>query len=56
VVGRKGEFPMSDEVETGYEAGQDNVQVMGLDIHNPVFFISSILTVGFVIVVLMFQG
>jgi len=46
---------MSEVEKTDYEVGQDNVQVMGLDIHNPVFFISSVLTVAFVIVVLMFQ-
>ena len=27
--------------ETDYEIGQDNVDVMGLDIHNPVFFLSA---------------
>ncbi len=47
---------MTNLEETDYEVGQDNVQIMGLDIHNPVFFVSSILTVGFVILVLMFQG
>ena len=46
---------MSEVEKVDYEVGRDIVQVMGLDIHNPVFFISSILTVGFVIVVLMFQ-
>jgi len=46
---------MSSVDETDYEVGQDNVQVLGLDIHNPVFFISAVLTVGFVIFVLMFQ-
>tara|TARA_X000000950_G_scaffold225849_2_gene272492 strand:- start:48997 stop:50631 length:1635 start_codon:yes stop_codon:yes gene_type:complete len=29
------------EYETDYEIGQDNVEVMGLDIHNPVFFLSA---------------
>ena len=29
------------EYETEYEVGQDNVEVMGLDIHNPVFFLSA---------------
>ena len=46
---------MSEVEKVDYEVGQDNVQVMGLDIHNPVFFISSVLTVAFVIIVLMFQ-
>lgn len=39
----------------GLEPGQDNVQVMGLDIHNPVFFISAVVIVGFVIVTLIFR-
>jgi BCCT family betaine/carnitine transporter len=42
-------------VETDHEVGQDNIQVMGLDIHNPVFFVSAIVIVGFVIFALMFQ-
>ncbi len=46
---------MSNAVETDYKVGQDNIQIMGLDIHNPVFLISSVLIVAFVIFVLMFQ-
>ncbi len=42
----------SDLIETGYEIGQDNVQPQvgpfGLDIHNPVFFISGLSIVIFV--------
>jgi len=45
--------PTSLMIDTDYEAGQDNVQVMGLDIHNPVFFISAIVIVAFVILTLM---
>ena len=41
--------------ETDYEIGQDNIQVFGLDIHNPVFLISGITIVAFVIFTLMFQ-
>lgn len=41
-------------VDTDYEVGQDNVQVMGLDVHNPVFFISAIVIVAFVILTLLF--
>lgn len=44
-----------DDTEHNLEAGQDNVQVLGLDIHNPVFFISAIVIVGFVIVTLIFR-
>ena len=40
---------------TDYEVGQDNVKVMGLDVHNPVFFVSAVVIVAFVIVTLMFQ-
>ncbi len=39
----------------GLEPGQDNVQFMGLDIHNPVFAISGVLTVAFVIATLIFR-
>jgi len=42
-------------VDSDYEIGQDNVKPFGLDIHNPVFAISSIAIVAFVIVTLMFQ-
>lgn len=38
-----------------YEVGQDNIQILGLDVHNPVFFVSGIVIVGFVIFTLMFQ-
>ncbi|ARN73142.1 BCCT family transporter [Oceanicoccus sagamiensis] len=31
-----------------YEVGQDNVEIMGMDIHNPVFFLSSLLIILFV--------
>ncbi|TCD13411.1 BCCT family transporter [Oricola cellulosilytica] len=41
--------------QTDYEVGQDNVQLMGLDIHNPVFFVSAVVIVGFVIFTLMFK-
>ena len=43
------------ETQTDYEIGQDNVRILGLDLHNPVFFISAVMIVGFVILVLMFQ-
>jgi len=38
----------SDIIETEYEVGQDNVSPFGLDIHNPVFFISGLAIVVFV--------
>jgi hypothetical protein len=33
--------------ETDYEVGQDNVEIAGLDVHNPVFFLSAGLIVLF---------
>ena len=47
---------MSSTIERiDYEVGQDNIQFLGLDIHNPVFLISGVTIVAFVIGVLMFQ-
>ena len=43
------------QAQTDYEVGQDNVRILGLDLHNPVFFVSAVVIVGFVILVLMFQ-
>jgi len=40
--------------ETDYEIGQDNVEKWGLDMHNPVFFVSGVLIALFVIGSLMF--
>ena len=31
----------TSDYETDYEVGQDNVEVLGMDIHNPVFFLSA---------------
>jgi BCCT family betaine/carnitine transporter len=44
---------MPDTYETSYEVGQDNVQKFGMDLHNPVFWIASILVLVFVIGTLM---
>ncbi len=43
------------ETKTDYEIGQDNITPFGLDIHNPVFLISGLAVVAFVILTLMFQ-
>ncbi|GGE94122.1 BCCT family transporter [Stappia taiwanensis] len=43
------------EIDTDYEVGQDNIQILGLDIHNPVFAISALLIIAFVLLTLMFQ-
>lgn len=45
-----------DEYETDYETGQDNVQIWGLDLHNPVFFIGSVLIAGFVTLALLYPN
>src|SRR5690625_4586566 len=39
--------------DTDYEVGQDNVMAMGLDIHHPVFAISSTLVILFVVLSLV---
>ncbi|MBO9402828.1 BCCT family transporter [Shimia sp. R9_3] len=43
------------DFETEYELGQDNIRPFGLDIHNPVFLISSILICAFVLISLANQ-
>ncbi len=46
---------MSEEENSQYEIGQDNISPFGLDIHNPVFLISGLSIVVFVLITLMFQ-
>lgn len=43
------------EFSTDYEMGQDNIRPLGLDIHNPVFLISSVVIMGFVLLALANQ-
>jgi BCCT family betaine/carnitine transporter len=45
---------MPDRYSTDYEIGQDNIRAWGMDIHNPVFLVSSVLVLVFVIGTLMF--
>ncbi len=40
---------------TDYKIGQDNITPFGLDIHNPVFLVSGLSIVAFVLITLMFQ-
>jgi len=40
--------PDESAYETGYETGQDNVDFLGLDLHNPVFFISAVMILTFI--------
>ena len=42
------------ESDIGHEVGEHNIQVMGLDIHNPVFIVSAILAVAVVVGTLLF--
>ena len=49
---------MSDETnqsESNFEVGEHNITPFGLDIHNPVFLVSGLSVVAFVIITLMFQ-
>ncbi|MEX2617652.1 MAG: BCCT family transporter [Alphaproteobacteria bacterium] len=46
---------MAGETDIDYEIGQDNIQPCGLDIHNPVFVISGLVIVGFVVLTSIFQ-
>ncbi|WP_296898190.1 BCCT family transporter [Thiohalocapsa sp.] len=49
----------ADIIETDYEIGQDNIRPrigpFGLDIHNPVFLISGLVVVAFVVITIIFQ-
>jgi len=45
---------LEEVFETDYEVGQDNVERYGLDMHNPVFFVSAGLIVLFVLISLLF--
>ncbi len=42
--------------DTEYEVGQDNVEMFGMDLHNPVFFISAVLILLFVMGTLLFPA
>ena len=47
---------MAEISKIDYKVGQDNVQFLGLDIHNPVFVVSSLTIIAFVAGVLVFQA
>jgi BCCT family betaine/carnitine transporter len=49
------DIPSTAGDEHGLEPGQDNVKVLGLDVHNPVFFVSAVTIVAFVIIALIFR-
>lgn len=44
------------EYDTDYEAGCDNVEIIGLDVHNPVFFLSAALVLMFSVATLIFPA
>ena len=46
----------SEDFRTEYRTGQDNVQLMGMDLHNPVFFVSALLILFFVVGTIMFPA
>ena len=43
------------DTQTDYRIGRDNIQFLGLDVHNPVFAVASLTIIGFVIGVLAFR-
>ena len=45
----------TNDTQTDYRIGQDNVQFLGLDVHNPVFAVASLTIIGFVAGVLAFR-
>ena len=44
------------EYDTNYEVGCDNVEIIGLDVHNPVFFLSAALVLVFSLATLIFPA
>ena len=46
---------MAIAAQTDYELGRDNIRLLGLDVHNPVFVVSSLTIIAFVAGVLAFQ-
>ena len=45
----------TDDPQTDYRIGQDNIQFLGLDVHHPVFAVASLTIIGFVGGVLAFR-
>jgi len=48
--------PKSAEYTSDYKAGQDNVQIMGMDVHNPVFTTSALAILTFIVLALLFPA
>ncbi len=51
----EGGGPQDPNFQTDFELGQDNIRPLGLDIHNPVFLISGLLIIAFVLLSLANQ-
>lgn len=45
---------MPNRYDTDYELGQDNIRTWGMDIHNPVFLVSALFVLVFVVGTIMF--
>ena len=46
---------MPSDTQTDYEIGRDSVEFLGLEVHKPVFFVSSLTIIAFVVGVLGFR-
>ena len=46
--------PLHDKYDTDHEVGDNNVEIMGMDLHNPVFFASAFFVCLLVILTLLF--
>ena len=49
------EIQQINEYDCDYEIGQDNVEVIGLDVHNPVFFLAASLVLLFISLTLIWR-
>jgi len=47
---------VSSAYDTDYQVGQDNVKILGMDVHNPVFGTSAVTIVLFIIATLLFPS
>ena len=50
----RGRKTMTRKYQSDYSIGEDNIQLWGMDIHNPVFFVSATLIVLFVMATIQF--
>ena len=45
-----------EHYETEHEIGEDNIEVLGMDVHNPVFITSALLIILFVTTTIVFPA